>query len=76
MKDYQKIREACQNAKEALDLRIDSRIDETFATLIQIFEEEIPGGEKLDTEAMVVQLEVMSLMLEHHIQKGIVIDIG
>lgn len=76
MKDYQKIREACQNAQEALDLRIDSRIDETFATLIQIFEEEIPDGVKLDTEAMMVQLEVMSLMLKHHIQKGIVIDIG
>lgn len=76
MYDYQRIREASRKAKEALDLRIDSQIEEDFETLINIFNEEIPDDVKLSAEAMIVQLEVMALMIDYHIQKGDVVDIG
>lgn len=76
MYDYQKISEASRKAKEALDLRIDSQVEKTFNTLIKVFNEEIPDGVKLSAEAMVVQLEVMALMIDYHIQKGDLVDIG
>ena len=76
MFDYQRIREASRKAKEALDLRIDSQIEEAFNSLINVFNEEILDGVKLSAEAMVMQLEVMALMIDYHIQKGDIVDIG
>ena len=76
MNDYSRIREACNLAESALAMRVDSHIEQAFQALIKVFDEEIHQGEILSPEAMIVQFEVMSTMIDYHIQKGIVLDIG
>lgn len=76
MRDYSRIREACNQAESALAMRVDSFIEQAYQTLIKVCDEEIPEGEILSPEAMIVQFEVMSTMIDYHIQKGIVLDIG
>lgn len=76
MNDYNRIREACKQAEKALAMRVDSQIEQAFETLIRVFDEEIPQGEVLSPEAMIVQFEVVSTMIDYHIQKGIMLDIG
>lgn len=76
MNDYTRIREACSQAESALVMRVDSQIEQAFQNLIKVVDEEIPQGEILSAEAMIVQFEVMSTMIDYHIQKGIVLDIG